>query len=109
MRNEIGKQTFLMAIQHYMPEEPQLVIRWVCSHPERRKEMGEYDLDDGGIYIADCFVSNKPHHDTSPETPAWSMRNSWCEMIFQCSYGIKATPRVYQSWQISNDAIKTNE
>ena len=46
-----------------MKEKPQLVIQWVRSHPERRKEMEEYDLDDWGIYMADCFASNKflPH------------------------------------------------
>ena len=59
MRNKIGKQPFLMAIQHDMQEEPQLVIRWVCSHPEQWKEMEEYDLDDWEIYIADCSASNK--------------------------------------------------
>ena len=59
MRNEVGKLPFLMAIQHYMQEDPQLEIRWVRSHPERRKEMEEFDLDEWGIYVADCFASNK--------------------------------------------------
>ena len=46
MRNEVGKLPFLMAIQHYMQEDPQLEIRWVCSHLERQKKIEDYDLDD---------------------------------------------------------------
>ena len=59
MRNEVGKLPFLMAIQHYMQEDPQLEIRWVRSHPERRKGIEDFDLDEWGIYVADCFASNK--------------------------------------------------
>jgi hypothetical protein len=46
MRNEVGKLPFLMAIQHYMQEDPQLEIQWVRSHPERRKEIEYLELDD---------------------------------------------------------------
>ena len=46
MRNEVGKLPFLMAIQHYMQEDPQLEIQWVFLPPERRKDIEYLELDD---------------------------------------------------------------
>jgi hypothetical protein len=60
MRNEVGKLPFLLAIQQYLQRDAAQQVRWVRSHPERRKtDKMEYDLDEWGIYIADCYASNK--------------------------------------------------
>ena len=60
MRNEVGKLPFLLAIQKYLRQNEAQEIRWVRSHPERRKpDKMEYDLDEWGIYPADCYASNK--------------------------------------------------
>ena len=54
MRNEVGKLPFLPAIQQYLQRDAAQQVRWVRSHPERRKtDKMEYDLDEWGIYIAD--------------------------------------------------------
>jgi hypothetical protein len=47
MWNEVDKLPFLLAIQKYLRQNESQEIRWVRSHPERRKpdEM-EYDLDE---------------------------------------------------------------
>jgi len=60
LRNEVGKLPFLMAIQQYMQEADYLKLRWVQSHPERRKDQADFTMDDWGIYVADCYASNKP-------------------------------------------------
>jgi hypothetical protein len=60
MRNEVGKLPFLLAIQKYLRQNEAQAIHWVQSHPERRKpDKMEYDLDEWGIYLADCYASNK--------------------------------------------------
>ena len=60
MKNEVGKLPFLLAIQQYLQRDAAQQVRWVRSHPERRKSDNmEYDLDEWGIYIADCYASNK--------------------------------------------------
>ena len=60
MRNEVGKLPFLLAIQQYLQRDEERQVRWVRSHPERRKlDKMEFDLDEWGIYIADCYASNK--------------------------------------------------
>ena len=60
MRNEVGKLPFLLAIQQYLQRDDAQQVRWVRSHPERRKtDKQEFDLDEWGIYIADCYASNK--------------------------------------------------
>ena len=54
MRNEVGKLPFLLAIQRYLQRDDAQQVRWVRSHPERRKtDKQEFDLDEWGIYIAD--------------------------------------------------------
>ena len=61
LRNEVGKLPFLIATQQYLQRDAAQQVRWVRSHPERRKpEQKDYDLDEWGIYIADCYASNKP-------------------------------------------------
>jgi hypothetical protein len=65
VRNEVGKLPFLLAIQQYLQKDAEQQVRWVRSHPERRKhDKQDYDLDEWGIYIADCHASNK-------ETPTY--------------------------------------
>ena len=60
MRNEVGKLPFLLAIQQYLQRDAVQQVRWVRSHPERRKtDKMEYDLDEWGIFIADCYASNQ--------------------------------------------------
>jgi len=60
MRNEVGKLPFLLAIQQYLQRDDAQQVRWVQSHPERGKtDKQEFDLDEWGIYIADCYASNK--------------------------------------------------
>jgi hypothetical protein len=60
MRNEVGKLPFLLAIQQYLQRDAAQQVRWVSSHPERRKtDKIENDLDEWGIYNADCYASNK--------------------------------------------------
>ena len=49
MRNEVGKLPFLLAIQQYLQRDAAQQVRWVRSHPERRKtDKMEYDLDEWG-------------------------------------------------------------
>ena len=60
MRNEVGKLSFLLAMQQYLQRDAAQQVRGVRSHPERRKpEKKDYDLDEWGIYIANCYASNK--------------------------------------------------
>ena len=60
MRNKVGKLPFLLAIQQYLQRDEEQQVRWVRSHPERRKtDKMEFNLDEWGIYIADCYASNK--------------------------------------------------
>ena len=60
MRNEVGNLPFLLAIQQYLQRDDAQQVRWVRSHPERRKmDKQEFDLDEWGIYKADCYASNK--------------------------------------------------
>jgi len=50
MRNEVGKLPFLLAIQQYLQRDDAQQVRWVRSHPERRKtDKQEFDLDEWGI------------------------------------------------------------
>ena len=59
MRNEVGELPFLLAIQQYLRQNEAQEIRWVRSRPERCKPVKmEYDLDEWGIYLADCYASN---------------------------------------------------
>ena len=60
LRNEVRKIPFFMVINQYMQEADWLKLRWVQSHPKRRKEQAEFSRDDWGIYVADCYASNKP-------------------------------------------------
>jgi hypothetical protein len=60
MQNEVGKLPFLLAIHQYLQQDDAQQVRWVRSHPERRKTDEQvFDLDEWGIYIADCYASNK--------------------------------------------------
>ena len=65
LRNEVGKLPFFRATQQYLQRDAAQQVLWVRSHPERRKpEQKDYGLDEWGIYIADCYASNKqtPQH-----------------------------------------------
>ena len=54
------KMPFLLAIQQYLQRDAAQQVCGVRSHPERRKTNKiEFDLDEWGIYIADCYASNK--------------------------------------------------
>ena len=65
VRNEVGKLPFLLAMQQYLQRDAEQQVRWVRSHPERRKpEKIDYELDEWGTYIANCYASNK-------ETPSY--------------------------------------
>jgi hypothetical protein len=60
MGNEVGKLPFFLTIQQYVQQDDAQQVRWVQSHPERRKtDMQDFDIDEWGIYIADCYASNK--------------------------------------------------
>jgi hypothetical protein len=60
IRNEVWKLPLLLAIQQYLQRDEEQQVRWVRLHPERRKtDQMEFDLDEWGIYIADCYASNK--------------------------------------------------
>ena len=64
MRNEVEKLPFLLAIQQYLQRDAAQQVRWVRSHPERCKtDKMEFDLDEWGIYIADCYATNKKRPD----------------------------------------------
>jgi hypothetical protein len=60
MRNEVGKPPFLLAIQQYLQRDDAQQVRWVRCHSEGCKtDKQEFDLDEWGLYIADCYASNK--------------------------------------------------
>ena len=60
VRNEVGELPFLLATQQYLQRDAEQQMRWVRSHPEKRKqEKKDHELDEWGIYIADCYASNK--------------------------------------------------
>ena len=52
-------EVILLAIQQYLQKDAEQQVRWVRSHPERRKlDKQDYELDEWGIYIADCYASS---------------------------------------------------
>ena len=93
MRNEVGKLTFLLAIQQYFRQNEAQEVCWVRSHSERRKlNKMEYDLDEWGIYLADCYASNK-------KPPSYLVGYSHTITVEQVIRNV--FPR--QSWYLSNN------